>query len=132
MVGEPQDVAGAITAIAAPAGGRLLVVSPRGLHGSPWEPDVLDGVELDGTTAVLSLGDGHAVYRLEGARLVEAHGERVLLAARALTTTVVPYGSSSRPVQTERFLDAELLVTTDRRDAEAARRTKGTPVEADA
>ncbi|MBC7372487.1 MAG: hypothetical protein H7323_00660 [Frankiales bacterium] len=126
MAADDAGVDALVARIAERAGGRVLVVGPDGLDGSPHEPPGLDWVRTDGDVLHLTTGDGHGYYELAGLELVEADDSRVLLRGTALATTFIPHGRTPRPGTTVRYADAELVVTHDARLAQRLHRTRGT------
>ncbi len=119
-----RKAARAVEKVAAAEQGRLLVVTPLGTRGNPHDPDRLDTVTTDGSSLEVRVGDGHAVYVLEGASLVTADTHSARLQGRSLSVVFTAYGSGT--VERWAFDDAELVVTCLPDVAAQARRTPGT------
>ena len=115
----------AVDRVAGQAEGRLLAVTPLGTRGNPHDPDRLDQVTATSTGLLVSVGSGHAVYRLTGPVLEHADASCVRLLAQQLDVVFTAYGSSGT-VEDWHWDDAELVLTWDPDVAARAHRTRGT------
>ena len=130
MDADAQQVVDAVVTLTDGPGSPLIVVSPGGVRGNPYDPERFDDVAMQGEDVVLRLGRGHVQYVLERARLADRDECSVTIGAARLTRTASPHGGG--PEQTHRWTDAAVLLTWDPTLAEGVRQTQGTLVRQDA
>jgi hypothetical protein len=119
-----QQVIDAVGALTDGPGSPLIVMSPGGVRGNPYDPERFDDVAMQGEDVVLRLGRGHVQYVLEGASVADRDERSATIAAARLTRTASPHGGG--PAQTHRWTEATLLLTWDPTLAESVLRTQGT------